>query len=154
MCLPILKLLSLVSTVTTIFSSPRTILKFCKPWDVSGKTDLKTDLSWHLLWLQMGDKRMSIVLYPVCSTDPSADYTNRSVVIASQVTPGPDTSFSGHKCSLVGQQYVCITFISDSAIQNNIVIQCWGPQKTYNCVVHVTQGFVIQLSSTLIVDIQ
>ena len=23
--------------------------------------------------------------------------------------------------------YVCITFISDSAIQNNIVIQCWGP---------------------------
>ena len=22
---------------------------------------------------------------------------------------------------------VCITFISDSAIQNNIVIQCWGP---------------------------
>ena len=23
--------------------------------------------------------------------------------------------------------YVCITFISDSAIQENIVIQCWGP---------------------------
>ena len=23
--------------------------------------------------------------------------------------------------------YVCITFISDSAIQNIIVIQCWGP---------------------------
>ncbi len=23
--------------------------------------------------------------------------------------------------------YVCITFISDSAIQDNIVIQCWGP---------------------------
>ena len=24
--------------------------------------------------------------------------------------------------------YVCITFISDSAIQNNRVIQCWGPE--------------------------
>ena len=26
-----------------------------------------------------------------------------------------------------GTMYVCITFTSDSAIQDNIVIQCWGP---------------------------
>ena len=58
---------------------------------------------------------------------PSGDHYGKSVWVIAAVSPSSDY-YGTTKVAppSIICMYVCITFISDSAIQNNIVIQCWG----------------------------